>query len=137
MSKTEFVYSRRVQFYETDGMGIVHHANYVLMMEEARMHFLRLLNNNSEGNILEEINYPLVSCHVDYKRPLNFNDEVIIEYHPFQEGARLVFDYEFRTKSLAKPLAFGKTIHAAFDMKTRRAIKLPAAVQEFLGQIGK
>ena len=34
------VYSHRVQYYETDRMGIVHHSNYVRWMEEARVDFL-------------------------------------------------------------------------------------------------
>lgn len=136
MSAPEFKYSRLIQFYETDAMGIVHHANYVLLMEEARLQFLRLLYNNQEGDILGEVNYPLVSCHVDYKKPLNFNDEVVIDYKVSTQGARLVFDYEFSTKSFPKPLAFGKTVHVAFDMKTRKAMKLPESVLEFLEKRG-
>lgn len=136
MSASKFQFHRLVQFYETDAMGIVHHANYVLMMEEARLQFLRLLYADREGDILGETNYPLVSCHVDYKQPLRFNDEVVIDYKVSTLGAKLVFDYEFSTKSLSKPLAFGKTVHVAFDMKTRRATKLPEAVLEFLDKQG-
>ena len=128
----EFQYSRLIQFYETDAMGIVHHANYVLLMEEARLQFLRLLFDQSEGDILGDVNYPLVSCHVDYKKPLHFNDQVVVDYEVSIEGARLIFDYEFSTKSFSKPLAFGKTVHVAFDMKTRKAMKLPESVLEFL-----
>ena len=29
-------YERRVQYYETDKMGIVHHSNYIRWFEEAR-----------------------------------------------------------------------------------------------------
>ena len=31
-----FTYKRRVTFYETDGMKVVHHANYLKYFEEAR-----------------------------------------------------------------------------------------------------
>ena len=37
------VYNHRVQYYETDRMGIVHHSNYVRWMEEARVDFLARL----------------------------------------------------------------------------------------------
>ncbi|MDR0671414.1 MAG: hypothetical protein LBF64_03790 [Oscillospiraceae bacterium] len=30
-------YVRRTQFYETDQMGIIHHANYIRWFEEARV----------------------------------------------------------------------------------------------------
>ena len=33
-------YLRKVQFYETDGMGVVYHGNYIHWMEEARTDFL-------------------------------------------------------------------------------------------------
>lgn len=136
MSKAEFQFRRRVQFYDTDAMGIVHHANYILMMEEARLHFLRILYKDQEGDFLEKVNYPLLSCHVDYKQPLRFNDEAILDYQVSHQGARLLFDYQFSTKSFPKGLAFGKTVHVAFDMKTRRAIKLPEDLLEFLSQQG-
>ncbi|NLB15722.1 MAG: acyl-CoA thioesterase, partial [Clostridiales bacterium] len=32
----EFIYCHKVQYYETDQMGIVHHSNYIRWMEEAR-----------------------------------------------------------------------------------------------------
>lgn len=33
-------YIHKVNYYETDKMGITHHSNYIRFMEEARMHFL-------------------------------------------------------------------------------------------------
>ena len=33
-------YLRSPHFYETDGMNIVHHANYIHWMEEARVDFM-------------------------------------------------------------------------------------------------
>ncbi len=33
-------YTHKVNYYETDKMGITHHSNYIRFMEEARMHYL-------------------------------------------------------------------------------------------------
>ena len=33
-------YRRTVQYYETDRMGVAHHANYIHWMEEARIDFM-------------------------------------------------------------------------------------------------
>lgn len=33
-------YLHKVQYYETDKMGIAHHSNYIRWMEEARVDFL-------------------------------------------------------------------------------------------------
>ena len=35
----------KVQYYETDKMQIVHHANYIKWFEEARMHLLDEINS--------------------------------------------------------------------------------------------
>ena len=58
----------------------------------------------------------MLHCHVDYKS-LQFNDQLQVKYKASAEGPRLVFDYEFWTKSIDKPLAFGKTVHAALMSK--------------------
>ena len=36
-------YEHKVQYYETDGMGIVHHSNYIRWFEEARVDLLEQL----------------------------------------------------------------------------------------------
>ena len=33
-------YIHKINYYETDKMGITHHSNYVRFMEEARVYFL-------------------------------------------------------------------------------------------------
>ena len=33
-------YNRRVKYYETDRMGVVHHSNYLRLLEDARMDWL-------------------------------------------------------------------------------------------------
>lgn len=43
-------YIHRVNYYETDKMGITHHSNYMRFMEEARMNFL------------SEIGYPMTQA---------------------------------------------------------------------------
>lgn len=134
MSSKSYQYKRVLQFYETDAMGIIHHANYILLMEEARLQFLRILHDNAEGNYLEEVNYPLMSCEVQYKRPMKFNEEVVIDYQVSTRGQRLVFDYQLSTKSFDKPVAFGKTVHAALNMETQRPTKLPDKLVEFIHQ---
>ncbi len=36
-------YTRKVQYYETDMMGVAHHAHYLHWMEEARIDFMQQL----------------------------------------------------------------------------------------------
>ena len=58
-------YRRKVQFYETDGMGIVYHGNYIHWMEEARTDFMEQLGCGYETLVDAGIDIALtdVSCH--------------------------------------------------------------------------
>ena len=39
-----FKYERKINYYETDRMGVVHHSNYIRYLEEARCAWLECLN---------------------------------------------------------------------------------------------
>ena len=34
----EMLYKRRINYYETDAMKVVHHSNYIRFLEEARIY---------------------------------------------------------------------------------------------------
>ena len=48
-----FKYERKINYYETDRMGVVHHSNYIRFLEEARCRWLEELNISMEK--LEEL----------------------------------------------------------------------------------
>ena len=63
-------FSRRVQYYETDMMGVVHHANYIHWMEEARIDYAAM----EEKGIVS----PVKALSCEYKAPCTFGDTVIV-----------------------------------------------------------
>lgn len=125
-----FYYSRRLQFYETDAMGIIYHGNYLNLMEEARVDWLRQNNILSLG----DINFPVIEAQVRYAHSMYFDDEARIAVRPRIEKIRLFFEYEISTKRFSDPVAFGKTVHVAMDMKTRKPTRLPKAVHDLLSK---
>lgn len=72
-------YIRKVNYYETDKMGITHHSNYIRFMEEARMNFLSEAGYPMTRLEAEGITSPVVSVNCDYKRPTTYGDEIEIE----------------------------------------------------------
>lgn len=72
-------YIHRVQYYETDKMGITHHSNYIRWMEEARVAFLAEIGWDYAK--LEEMGIvsPVLSISCDYKKTTTFSDEISIE----------------------------------------------------------
>lgn len=128
-----FQYPRRVQFYETDAMGIVHHAIYLHWFEEARVEFLRTKGLFKEFT-LDQINYPLLESHIEYKKPLSFDDEFVITLRVEIDKLRITFTYEIQTKRFPEPTAFGKTVHIAMDMTSRKPVRLPQVLRDKLAQ---
>jgi len=68
----------RVRYAETDRMGLLHHANYLVYFEQARTDLLRGLGTNYRD--LEDQGYYLVITKVDvkYKRPAHYDDILTI-----------------------------------------------------------
>ena len=72
-------YKHKVQYYETDKMGIVHHSNYIRWMEEARVDFLEKIGWSYDQ--LEQVGLvsPVLSLNIDYNHPTYFSDIVSID----------------------------------------------------------
>ncbi|HBM98718.1 MAG TPA: acyl-CoA thioesterase [Ruminococcus sp.] len=88
-------YSRRVKYYETDRMGVVHHSNYLRIIEDARMEWLR--DNFMSYSELEKMGViiPTASASGKFVSYLRYDDEfkVIIRLVQFK-GVRMEFEYE-------------------------------------------
>lgn len=48
-------YIHKVNYCETDKMGITHHSNYIRFMEEARMNYLDEIGYPMSGGILSPV----------------------------------------------------------------------------------
>lgn len=112
-------YQHKVQYYETDQMGIVHHSNYVRWMEEARIEFLTRLG--WEYRRMEEMGVvsPVTAIEGKYKRSAKFAD--VVDIAVFVEefrGIRLKLKYEIRS-SEGVLLFTGSSEHCFMDGEGR------------------
>ena len=90
----EFIFERKINYYETDRMGIVHHSNYIRFMEEARTAFLN--EYELPYNLLEEtgIIIPTINVNCTYKNHVTFGDTIFIKtYLKSFNGIRLICGY--------------------------------------------
>ena len=69
-------YTHRVQYYETDMMGVVHHANYIHWMEEARIDFMDRLGFPYAAMEEKGVVSPVKALACEYKAPCTFGDVV-------------------------------------------------------------
>ncbi len=93
-------YIHKVQYYETDKMGITHHSNYIRWMEEARVAFMADIGYDYA--VLEEMGIvsPVMSVSCDYKRPTTFRDDISINVTVKEyKGVKLHLEYEMKNES--------------------------------------
>ena len=90
----------RVRYSETDQMGVVYHGSYVPYFEIGRVEWLR--NKGVSYKKLEEsgIALPIVSMHINYKKPARYDDLLIINTKLRKySGVKLEFDCEIRNEN--------------------------------------
>ena len=109
-------YIHKVQYYETDKMGITHHSNYIRWMEEARIAFLDRIGYGYARLEREGIISPVIGVECQYKHPTTFDDDVEIRVGVEEfRGVRLVIRYQMTDGATGKPVLTGKTVHCFTD----------------------
>lgn len=113
-------YIHKVNYYETDKMGITHHSNYIRFMEEARMSFLSAIGYPMTRLEAEGITSPVVSVSCEYKHPTTYSDEIEIEVTPVQyTGAKLTLSYVMRFAATGVTVAVASSSHCFIDASGR------------------
>ena len=122
----------RVRYAETDRMGLLHHANYLVYFEQARTELLRELGGNYKD--LEDQGYLLVLTKVEvkYRSPAHYDDlltvRAMLRHLP---SDTVTFYMEIYNEK--KKLVNGGSVKLCFvDMKTRRPVPPPEFVLEKL-----
>lgn len=95
----------RVRFCETDLMGIVHHASYLVYFEAGRVEWLRRRGVTYADWASRGVHLPVVEAHVNYKAPARFDDLLIVETTLADlRSVSMKFTYSIRrdTKTIAE-----------------------------------
>jgi len=115
----------RVRYAETDQMGVVYYANFLVWFEIGRVELLRQLGFDYKTMEVEDDCFiPVVEVNCRYKAPARYDDELIIETHvAAMRGAVLKFRYRILRANDAQVLAEGETTHVVTDRTlTKRAL---------------
>jgi acyl-CoA thioester hydrolase len=117
----------RVRYAETDQMGIVYYANYLVWFELGRVELLRSVGlAYSQLEKEHECILPVVSASCRYRAPARYDDEIVIETRPeMMRGSVIKFAYKIYRKPGQKDkerelLAEGETVHVVCDDKLQR-----------------
>jgi acyl-CoA thioester hydrolase len=123
----------RIAYSETDRMGVIYYANYLVFFERGRTEFLRSLGKRYRD--LEEqdgIFLPAADAHVDYLHPGRYDD--LIRVRTFLSelgGAHMTFRYEINQVDTGQLIATGSSKHPVVN-RLWRPTRIPATLRSLL-----
>lgn len=116
----------RVNFYDTDLMGVVHHSNYIRWFETGRVEFLRGFGIDLNEMMSDGIVFPIVEIQAKYHSPAKFDDELELEIIPaVMTKVKWEFEYKIRKFGEEKILVEGSSRNVFTDAATGKIIRLP------------
>ena len=123
-------YLHKVQYYETDMMGVAHHANYIRWMEEARVDFLSQLGFPYAAMEARGVVSPVVELSCRYRKPCTFGDEisVCLTVESFS-GARMAILYDMCDENGAQ-VCSARSVHAFLD-RSGRIVRMKKEMPQF------
>ena len=114
--QTPCVINVRVRYAETDRMGVVYHANYLVWFEVGRCELLRASGSSYRELETTGIMLPVIEAHCEYRSPARYDDELEVKtWGELLSPARVEFTYEVSRPSDGTVNALGRTMHAAID----------------------
>ena len=118
----------RVRYAETDQMGVVYYANYLVWFEVGRVEFMRSLGFDYKQMEMEDgCILPVVEANCRYRAPARYDDVILIEAGPvILKGSLLKFAYRVFRASNAREgqmlLAEGETVHIVCDASMQKCL---------------
>ncbi len=116
-----------VRYAETDAMGIVHHASYLVYFEEGRSHYAR--QRGSDYASFERGGHYLAVSEVSarYIKPARYDDRITVRcWIGDMKSRTLTFEYEIVHAASGDVLVTGQTRHICIT-HDGQVVKIPEA----------
>ena len=126
----------RVRYFETDQMGVVHHANYAVWFEAARSEYCRVHGIDYRGMEADGLALPVLQLNVRYSSAAHYEDELNIRARVV-ECRRSLLRIRYSVERQGKTLATGETVQMLIERATGKPRSFTTDLAErFLGQKG-
>jgi acyl-CoA thioester hydrolase len=123
----------RVRYAETDQMGVVYHANYLVWCEIGRVEFIRALGTSYASLERSGVTLAVAEVSVRYHAPARYDDLVRIETSLSDVRSRTItFDYLITNAETGARLATARTTLICLDPSGRPSV-MPDTLRESLG----
>jgi acyl-CoA thioester hydrolase len=122
----------RVRYSETDQMGVVYHAEYLVWCEVGRTEFMRTLGVPYAELERQGTSLAVADASIRYLAPARYDDRIRVETTLFAVRSRAVtFDYLIRNADTGERLATARTMLVALDA-TGRPAPMPTHIRTLL-----
>lgn len=123
----------RVNFYDTDLMSVVHHANYIRWFEIGRVEFMRAAGISLIEMMEDGFVFPITEVRCKYLSPSRFDDEIIIEVKPeVLTKAKMEFSYRILRAADGELLVTGFTQNVFTNKETGKIVRITDKYQDKL-----
>ncbi|MBU5594183.1 acyl-CoA thioesterase [Amphibacillus sp. MSJ-3] len=129
-----------VRYQETDQMGVVYHANYLIWFEIGRSAFIKELGLSYAKMEEEGVVSPVTRVEIDYKKPMHYGETAFIEtWIEHYDGLRTTYGYQV-TNAQGEVSVTGKTDHVIVKKESFRPIsvrrRFPDWHESYLNAVG-
>lgn len=124
-----------IRYAETDMMGVVYHANYLLYFEDARTAFLEAIGFPYERIEKAGLVSPVVDLSVSFGEPLRYGDIATVRTRIVSSRpTKTVYAYEVfkqgQDPDTARPCCTGRSTHCLVDAETFKPVSVKRALPE-------
>jgi acyl-CoA thioester hydrolase len=132
-TQPEITLTLRVRYAETDAMGVVHHASYIVWLEQGRTELLRACGTSYRA--IEAAGYFVVLTELQarYLAPARYDDEVVVRTALASTRSRgLSFSYALSLAATGALLVTARSDHIFVARETGRPVRAPAELLALL-----
>lgn len=120
-----------VRYQETDQMGVVYHANYLVWFEIGRTKYIESLGLSYAEMEKENIVAPVLDAQLSFKKPVRYGDKAFVEtWLEEYDGIRTVYGYQVLHED-GEVAVSGTTKHAVVKKDSFRPISLRRSFPEW------
>lgn len=119
-----------VRYAETDAMGVVHHASYIVWLEAARVEWMDQAGFPYTQVEAMGIGFAVIQVDFTYRSAVRFGEPAEVEVWLAELSSRIL-KYQYRIWSGERLIGEGFTRHVGQD-KQGRAVRIPPEIMAVL-----
>lgn len=122
----EYEHSCFPRFEDMDSYGILHHSRYLLLVEEAKLAFMKNPKYFGRDVLDEDVKFLISDLHINYVNAIKYKVgvPVVVKLHfGIEEDTKIIFKFHIYYEN--KLACRGKAIHIVADQNNSLKLELP------------